>query len=76
MTGIPGVSSDEPQVSGIRALKMVVALQQLPEGRIHHIDRGSQYDTHDDQSQAEQVQIVVDRMGNRFSQFPVHYRRL
>lgn len=64
MTGISGVSSDEPQVSGIRALKMVVALQQLPEGRIHNIDRGSQYCTHDHQIVPTTIKARLNRCGS------------
>jgi len=47
----------------IRALDMAVALQQPPEGCIHHTDRGSQYCSHDYQKRLSKHGFKVSMSG-------------
>ena len=47
----------------IRALDMAVALRQPPEGCIHHIDRGSQYCSHDYQKRLKKHGFKVSMSG-------------
>ncbi len=50
----------------VRALKMAVALRQLPGGCTHHTDRGSQYCSHDYQKLLRQhgFQVSMSGKGN------------